>query len=99
MFIASPRAVAQEFPAKKLHERTPEPSRRASRSVAMRLLILGAGGVGSAAVLIAARRRFPNHVLLADHDLARTQRAVAGTADDRFGAAQVRPAIRTRSRR
>ncbi len=55
----------------------------------MRILILGAGGVGSAAARIAARRPFPKHVVVADYDPARADAAVAGVADDRFRAAQV----------
>jgi saccharopine dehydrogenase (NAD+, L-lysine forming) len=55
----------------------------------MRILILGAGGVGSAAALIAARRQFPEHVVVADYDRARAERAVAATADRRFAAAAV----------
>ena len=55
----------------------------------MRILILGAGGVGSAAALIAARRSFPSHVVVADYDQARADAAVAATKDDRFVAAQV----------
>jgi saccharopine dehydrogenase-like NADP-dependent oxidoreductase len=55
----------------------------------MRILILGAGGVGSAAALIAARRSFPSHVVLADYDLARAERAAAATRDGRFTAARV----------
>jgi saccharopine dehydrogenase (NAD+, L-lysine forming) len=55
----------------------------------MRLLILGAGGVGSAAALIAARRPFLTHVVLADYDRSRAERAAAAAADDRFAAAQV----------
>jgi saccharopine dehydrogenase (NAD+, L-lysine-forming) len=55
----------------------------------MRLLILGAGGVGSAAALIAARRPFPSYVVVADYDLARAERAIAATGDDRFAAARV----------
>ena len=35
----------------------------------MKLLILGAGGVGSAAAKIAARRDFLEHVVLADYDV------------------------------
>jgi saccharopine dehydrogenase (NAD+, L-lysine-forming) len=50
----------------------------------MRILILGAGGVGSAAARIAARREFPSAVLVADYDPARAQAAVAAVADDRF---------------
>jgi len=55
----------------------------------VRLLILGAGGVGSAAALIAKRRRFLEHVVVADYDPARSDAAVAAVADDRFRAAQV----------
>jgi saccharopine dehydrogenase-like NADP-dependent oxidoreductase len=47
----------------------------------MRLLILGAGGVGSAAVRIAVRRSFLAAIVVADHDLARAQ-AAAGAVDD-----------------
>ena len=54
----------------------------------MRILILGAGGVGSAAVRIAARRRFPTHVVVADYDLARAERAAAA-ADERFVAVRL----------
>ena len=50
----------------------------------MRMLVLGAGGVGSAAALIAARRPFLTHVVLADYELPRAQRAAAATGDDRF---------------
>ena len=55
----------------------------------MRALILGAGGVGSAAALIAARRPFFETVVVADYDLGRAERAVAATSDSRFVAAQV----------
>ncbi len=56
----------------------------------MRVLIVGAGGVGSAAVAIAARREFFEHCVVADYDPARAQRAVAGhEASGRFTAAQV----------
>ncbi len=44
----------------------------------MRILLIGAGGVGAAAVAIAARRDFYEHLVVADYDLARAQRAVAG---------------------
>jgi saccharopine dehydrogenase (NAD+, L-lysine forming) len=50
----------------------------------MRMLVLGTGGVGSAAALIAARRPFLTHVVLADYELPRAQRAAAATGDDRF---------------
>jgi saccharopine dehydrogenase (NAD+, L-lysine-forming) len=55
----------------------------------VRILILGAGGVGSAAALIAARREFPSHVVVADYDAARAERAVAATDDRRFVSAQL----------
>jgi saccharopine dehydrogenase (NAD+, L-lysine forming) len=55
----------------------------------MRILILGAGGVGSAAALIAARRAFPSHVVVADYDRGRADAAVAAVKDDRFVAAQL----------
>ncbi|MCU0265739.1 MAG: saccharopine dehydrogenase NADP-binding domain-containing protein [Actinomycetia bacterium] len=56
----------------------------------MRILVVGAGGVGSAAVSIAARRDFFEHVLVADYDLSRAERAVAQTAgDSRFSATRV----------
>jgi saccharopine dehydrogenase (NAD+, L-lysine-forming) len=55
----------------------------------MRLLILGAGGVGSAAALIAVRRDFLSHVTVADYDLTRAQAAVQAVSDDRFVAAQL----------
>ncbi|MBQ1018428.1 saccharopine dehydrogenase NADP-binding domain-containing protein [Micromonospora sp. D93] len=54
----------------------------------MRVLLVGAGGVGSAAVAIAARRTFFEIVVVADHDPVRAERAVAGHGD-RFVAAQV----------
>ncbi|WP_344934515.1 saccharopine dehydrogenase family protein [Actinoplanes nipponensis] len=44
----------------------------------MRVLLVGAGGVGSAAAGIAARRDFHEVFVVADHDLARAQAAVAG---------------------
>jgi saccharopine dehydrogenase (NAD+, L-lysine-forming) len=52
----------------------------------MRVLVVGAGGVGSAAAAIAARRSFFSRFVVADFDLARAERAVAG---ERFVAARV----------
>ncbi len=52
----------------------------------MRILILGAGGVGSAAARIAVRRPFLDRVVVADFDLGRAEAAVAHVADDRFAA-------------
>lgn len=59
----------------------------------MRVLVVGAGGVGSAVVRIAARRDFFEHLVIADHNPGRAQRAVAAVGtnhpDGRFVAAQV----------
>ena len=55
----------------------------------MRILILGAGGVGSAVALIAARRQYPSYVVVADYDLSRAERAVDATGDKRFSAARL----------
>ncbi|MCI4064385.1 saccharopine dehydrogenase NADP-binding domain-containing protein [Micromonospora sp. R77] len=54
----------------------------------MRILLVGAGGVGSAAVAIAARRSFFETMVVADYDLDRASRAVADH-DARFVAARV----------
>ncbi|HET7689926.1 MAG TPA: saccharopine dehydrogenase C-terminal domain-containing protein [Nocardioidaceae bacterium] len=53
----------------------------------MRILLVGAGGVGGAFAAIAARRDFFEAVVCADYDLARAGRAAA--ADPRYSAAQV----------
>src|SRR5262245_61923009 len=58
----------------------------------MRILIIGAGGVGSAAVGIAARRPFFEHCVVADYDAGRAGRAVEALAPSRrsrFTAASV----------
>jgi saccharopine dehydrogenase (NAD+, L-lysine forming) len=56
----------------------------------VRILLVGAGGVGSAAVGIAARRNFFERCVVADYDLDRASRAVAGVVgDERFLAARV----------
>jgi saccharopine dehydrogenase (NAD+, L-lysine forming) len=55
----------------------------------VRILILGAGGVGSAAARIAARRGFPSQVVLADYSLARAEKAAQAVGDTRFVAAQL----------
>jgi saccharopine dehydrogenase-like NADP-dependent oxidoreductase len=57
--------------------------------VTVRILLIGAGGVGSAFVAIARRREFFEACLVADHDQARAEKAVAEAADDRFSAARV----------
>ena len=55
----------------------------------MRILLVGAGGVGSAVVPIAARRDFFETVVVADYDRGRAERAVAQVDDPRFVAAEV----------
>lgn len=59
----------------------------------MRVLVVGAGGVGSAFVAIAATRAAYEHITVADVDVAKAEHAVAGTggaADDgRIDAARV----------
>jgi saccharopine dehydrogenase-like NADP-dependent oxidoreductase len=56
----------------------------------MRVLVLGAGGVGSAVVGIAARRDFFDAMVVADYDVRRAEKAVGGqAADRRFAAVQV----------
>jgi saccharopine dehydrogenase (NAD+, L-lysine forming) len=55
----------------------------------MRILILGAGGVGSAASLIAARRKYPTAVVVADYDLTRAENVVASVGDARFSSARL----------
>ncbi|SFF23894.1 Saccharopine dehydrogenase, NADP-dependent [Actinacidiphila alni] len=47
----------------------------------MRVLLVGAGGVGSAVVRIAARRDFLDHMVVADYDPARAEAAVAAVGD------------------
>jgi saccharopine dehydrogenase (NAD+, L-lysine-forming) len=58
----------------------------------MRVLLVGAGGVGSAVVRIAARRGFYEHITVADYDLARAEAAVAAveeSAGGRFSAERI----------
>ncbi len=55
----------------------------------MRILIVGAGGVGSSAALIAARRDFYEQIVVADYDAARAQELVDRIGDPRFVAAGV----------
>ncbi|MGW5434601.1 saccharopine dehydrogenase family protein [Streptomyces sp. NPDC004059] len=54
----------------------------------MRVLLVGAGGVGTAVTRIAARRDFLAHMVVADYDLARAESAVAalGERGARFSA-------------
>jgi saccharopine dehydrogenase (NAD+, L-lysine forming) len=53
----------------------------------VRILLIGAGGVGAAFAAIAARRDFFETVVVADYDLARAEKAAA--TDDRFVAARI----------
>jgi len=56
----------------------------------VRILVIGAGGVGSAVVPIAARRGFFERMVVADYDAGRAERAIARFAgDERFTAARV----------
>jgi saccharopine dehydrogenase (NAD+, L-lysine-forming) len=55
----------------------------------MRILLVGAGGVGGAITTILARRPFAEAVVVADHDVARAEKAVAAVDDARFTAARV----------
>ncbi|MET8173976.1 saccharopine dehydrogenase family protein [Streptomyces clavifer] len=57
----------------------------------MRVLLVGAGGVGTAITRIAARRPFLTHMAVADYDLERAESAVAalGESGDRFSAVRL----------
>jgi saccharopine dehydrogenase (NAD+, L-lysine forming) len=57
----------------------------------MRVLLVGAGGVGTAVTRIAARRGFLADMVVADYDLPRAEAAVAalGVRGDRFSARRV----------
>ena len=55
----------------------------------MRILVIGAGGVGAAAATVAARRDFFERMVLADVDGGRARAAVDRTGDPRFAAASV----------
>ena len=53
----------------------------------MRILLVGAGGVGAAFCSTVSRRRFFEHVLVTDYDINRAEKAAG--EDDRFAAARV----------
>ena len=55
----------------------------------LRVLLVGAGGVGSAIAVTAARRSYLDAMVVADYDLARAQACVDRVADTRFVAARV----------
>jgi saccharopine dehydrogenase-like NADP-dependent oxidoreductase len=55
----------------------------------MRILLVGAGGVGAAFCSIAVRRDFFEQIVVCDYNEASAQRAVAAVGDPRFTAARV----------
>jgi saccharopine dehydrogenase-like NADP-dependent oxidoreductase len=55
----------------------------------MRILVIGAGGVGSAVVPIAVRRDFFDHLVVADYDASRAQAIAERAGDARVSAAQI----------
>jgi saccharopine dehydrogenase (NAD+, L-lysine-forming) len=55
----------------------------------MRVLLVGAGGVGAAAAGIATHRGFHETFVVADHDADRAGKVVARLGDDRFLAERV----------
>ncbi|MFF0508702.1 saccharopine dehydrogenase family protein [Streptomyces fimicarius] len=57
----------------------------------MRVLLVGAGGVGTAITRIAARRSFFDHMIVTDYDLTRAEAAVAALGEEqaRFTALRV----------
>ncbi|MBC7590985.1 MAG: saccharopine dehydrogenase NADP-binding domain-containing protein [Salinibacterium sp.] len=60
----------------------------------MKILLVGAGGVGDAIAKIAARRNFFDTMIVSDYDLARAERTIAwieakGQANGRFIAARI----------
>ncbi len=63
--------------------------------VVMRILLVGAGGVGDAIAKIAARRSFFETMIVSDYDLTRAEKTIAwiesmhGAQGDRFVAAQI----------
>ncbi|MGV0600704.1 saccharopine dehydrogenase NADP-binding domain-containing protein, partial [Mycolicibacterium pulveris] len=55
----------------------------------MRVLLVGAGGVGAAFCSIARRRDFFDRVVVCDYDEARARQAVDAVADSRFTAERI----------
>jgi saccharopine dehydrogenase-like NADP-dependent oxidoreductase len=55
----------------------------------MRILLVGAGGVGSAFCAIAARRDFFEQIVVSDYDEGRATQAADAVGDKRFSAARV----------
>jgi saccharopine dehydrogenase (NAD+, L-lysine forming) len=61
----------------------------AGRFALVRVIVVGAGGVGAAVASVAARRDFLERLVLADVDAARAQTAVDRAGDPRFAAVAV----------
>ncbi len=62
----------------------------------MRILVIGAGGVGTAVVAIAARRGFFEHMVVADYDPARVEHALGQVPGDaRVSGARIDASDRT----
>jgi saccharopine dehydrogenase-like NADP-dependent oxidoreductase len=55
----------------------------------MRILLIGAGGVGEAIVKLAATRNFYEQIIVADYDLSRAEGAVKYVNDKRFNATKI----------
>ncbi len=55
----------------------------------MKIVVVGAGGVGAAAATIAQRRNFFDRIIVADLDLDRSNTVVAGLDDGRFAAGRI----------
>jgi saccharopine dehydrogenase (NAD+, L-lysine forming) len=55
----------------------------------VRVLVIGAGGVGAAVAAVAQRREFVERLVLADADESRAARAAEQTGDERFGATSI----------
>jgi saccharopine dehydrogenase-like NADP-dependent oxidoreductase len=55
----------------------------------MRILLIGAGGVGEAIVKLAATRNFFEQIIVADYDLSRAESAVEWVNDSRFIATKI----------
>ena len=55
----------------------------------MRILLVGAGGVGSAFCSIAVRRNFFEQIVVADYDGAKAQQAADAVNDPRFSATRI----------
>src|SRR6478735_898433 len=59
------------------------------KGASMRVLLVGAGGVGGSIAVIAARRDFFELMVVADFDAARAAQVAGSTGDPRFVPAQV----------